>query len=124
MLPEPMLTPMYGSGASNAPHPNEHVGPKAVGLLAAPGKLDAPRAVFLRPDAVGPVVATDEVAAWPAQDGHAQITRGLQDGRAETVRVAEWRTLGVHAAIDAAAEMLDEGAVDLAIPATDGAIEI
>ena len=53
-------------GAEDATVLHEFVGPEAVRLLAAPGELDAARPLLFRSDAVGPVIAADEVAAGPA----------------------------------------------------------
>ena len=66
------------------------------------------------------MVAADEVAAGPAQNRDAQVARRLQDIRAKPVLVAQRGAFLVRATIDAAAEMLDEAAVDFAVDATDG----
>src|SRR5205807_1994204 len=90
---------------------DELVGSEVVRLLTAPGELYPPWALVLRPDSVRPVVAADEVAAGPAQNRNAQVTRRVQDVFAEPVLVAQPRTFFVHTTIDAASEMLDEVAV-------------
>src|SRR5947209_14362474 len=57
-----------GLGTERAAVLDELVGAERIGLLAAPGKLHAPRPSIARTDAVHPVVAAYEVAAWPAQN--------------------------------------------------------
>ena len=91
---------------------DELVGPEAVRLLRVPRELAAPRPGVLRPHPVEPVVAAHEVAARPAQHREAERTGGLQHVAAEAARVRERGALVVDAAVDAAAEMLDELAED------------
>ena len=111
-------------GAENATVLDEFVGPEAVRLLAAPGELDAARPLLFRSDAIGPVVAADEVAAGPAQDRHPQVAGGLQDILAEPVLVAQRRTFLIDAAVDTASQVLDEVAIDVAVHLADAAVEV
>src|SRR5262249_2888341 len=107
-----------GLGAQPPAVLDELVGPEAVGLLGVPGQFGAPRTVGHRPHAVQPVVAADEVAAPPSQDRDARRANSLQHVESEAAGVAQRRALLEDAAVDAAAEVLDEVAEDAAV---DGA---
>jgi hypothetical protein len=58
------------------------------------------------------VIAAHEVAPGPPQDRKAEGTRGVEDVAPEAARVAQRRALVVDAAVDAAAQVLDELAED------------
>ncbi|PYM27074.1 MAG: hypothetical protein DMD80_16620 [Candidatus Rokuibacteriota bacterium] len=105
-------------GAEHAAILDELVGAEAIRLLGVPRQLAAPRSLVSRPDAVEPVVAAHEVAAGPAEDRDAQGSRGIEHVAPEAAGVGERGTLVVHAAVDAAPQVLDELAED---PAVDGA---
>ena len=81
-------------------------------LDGRPRLLGAPRAAELRADAVAPVIAGDEVAAGVAHDGHIQLPHQLHDVLAEALFVRRGVAGLIDAAVDGAAEVLDEGAVD------------
>jgi hypothetical protein len=57
---------------------DELVGPEAIGLLRIQGQLAAARAILNGSDAVPPVIAADEVASGPAENGHTQSPGGVQ----------------------------------------------
>jgi len=63
-------------------------------------------------DAVEPVVAADKVAPWPAQDGWVEGADGLQRILARRVLAAVGAARIDDAVVDAAADVLDEAAVD------------
>src|SRR5262249_54028080 len=81
-------------------------------------------AIGRRADAVEPVVPADEVAAGPPEHRHAKGAHRLQDVLAEAARVAERRALLEDPAVDAAAEMLDEVAVDPPVHGADPPREV
>jgi hypothetical protein len=95
-------------GAEHAAVLDELVGAESVGLLRVPGQLAAPETLRPGADTVEPVVAADEVAARPPQDRNAQRPGGVEDVAPEAALVAERRALVVDAAVDAAAQVLDE----------------
>ena len=89
---------------------DELVGAERVRLGRHPGKVEPARAILHRPDAVLPVVAGDEIAARIAHDGGRELAHHREHVLAEALLVG-LRMAGLEdAAIDAAAEMLDEGA--------------
>jgi hypothetical protein len=67
------------------------------------------------------VVVADEVAARPAQHAHPQVAQQAQHVRKEAAVVAQRRSLLVEAAVDAAAEVLDEAAEDVAVDLPENA---
>jgi hypothetical protein len=71
-VPVPKFMPSSGSVRRGAPL-DELVGAELVGLERVPGPLEHGGPLGLRPDAVEPVVAGDEVAARVAHDRHAQF---------------------------------------------------
>ena len=103
---------------------DELVRAEAVRLLRVPRELAAPRPVAGRADAVGPVVPAHEVAARPAEHRHAERADRLQHVPPEAARIAERRALLEDAAVDAAAEVLDEVAEDPPIHGADPAGEV
>src|SRR5712691_2269637 len=76
---------------------DELVGAKAVGLFGVPGELRPARAVVNGPD-----------PAEPAEHGHPEGADRLQHVAAVAALVAQGGSLFEDAAVDAAAEMLDE----------------
>ncbi len=97
---------------------------EAVGFDGAPGHFEARRALVARADAVAPVVVGGEVAAGPAQEGDVQFAHGIEDVFAEAIGIGEGRLLFEDAAIDAAAEMFDEVAVEQGVDVADDAFGI
>ena len=102
----------------------ELVGAEAIGFDAAPGVFGAHGALILRADAVLPVVAGDEVAAGPAQDGDAEVADGFHDVLAVALGVGERTAFLVDAAVDAAAEVLGEIAEDVGMHLADDAVGV
>jgi hypothetical protein len=70
------------------------------------------------------VVAADEVAARPAQQGHPERSERVEDVAPEAALVGERRAFVEDAAVDAAPEMLDEAAEDAAVDAATLPIEV
>src|SRR5712691_786288 len=103
---------------------DELVGAEAVGLFGVPGELRPARAVGDGPNAVEPVIAADEVAPGPAEHGHPEGTDRLQHVAAVAALVAQGRSLLEDAAVDAAAEMLDEVSKDAAVHAAHATIQV
>jgi hypothetical protein len=80
--------------------------------------------ILHRADPVGPVVAACEIPARPAEDRDAQAAGRIEDVLAKASFVAERRGLVEHAAVDAAAKMLDEPTEDTAIDLADRPLAI
>ena len=98
---------------------DELVGAEGVGLGREPGEVEAPGPRLERADAVLPVVAGDEVAAGIAHHRGAELAHQRQHVLAEALRVGG-RVAGLEdAAVDAAAEVLDEGAEQAAVGRAD-----
>ena len=103
---------------------DELVGADLVGLGRPPGVVEPHRPLVARPDAVVPVVVGDEVAARIADERELQIADELEHVAAEPV-VVGGRVAGlVDAAVDGAAEMLEEGAVDPVVDVADPEIPV
>src|SRR5262249_53106949 len=102
----------------------ELVRPEAIRFLRVPSQLAAPRAVVDGSDAVEPVIAADEVAAWPAEHGHAERANGIEHVLPETALVGERRALVEDAAVDAATEVLDEVPEDAPVDTPDPPAEV
>src|SRR5207237_5053492 len=111
-------------GSEHAAILDELVGAEAVRLLRVPRQLAAPRTPVPGPDAVEPVIAADEVAARPSQDGNAQRPRRVQHVAPKTARVGERRALVVDAAVNATADMLDELTEDAAVHRSEASPEV
>ncbi len=113
-----------GLGAEHLHVVEEFVGAEAVGFDGAPCHFESRRTLVARADAVAPIVVRGEVAAGPAQEGDIELTDRLEDVLAEAIGIREWRLLFEDAAIDAAAEVLDEVAVEHGIDVADDTLGI
>src|SRR5439155_7084134 len=94
---------------------DELVGAELVRLERVPGPLQHGRTLVLRPHAVEPVVARDEVAARVAHDRHAEPLDLGGHVLAEPARVREARARLVDARVHRPAEVLQEGAEEPAV---------
>src|SRR6266851_4174131 len=108
--------------AGEAAPVDELVGAEGVRLGRFPGEIEPPRPRLDGADAVLPIIAGDEIAAGIAHDGGAQLAHQGEHVAAKTVRIGGRVARLEDAAIDAAAEMLDEGAEQAAIGRADGEI--
>ena len=88
---------------------HELVGAEGVRLDRQPGEVELLRPLLDRPDPVLPVVAGDEVAARIADDRRAQLAHQLQHVAAEALLRRRRMPGLVEPAVDATAEVLDEG---------------
>ena len=103
---------------------DELVRPERVGLGREPGEVEPRRPFGDRADAVLPVVAGDEVAARVADDGGAELPDEIEHVAPEPALV-RGRVAGlVDALVDAAPEMLDEGAEQARVGLADGPIAV
>ena len=85
--------------------------PNRVGLGREPGEVQPASGALDRADAVLPVVAGDEVAAGIAHDGRPELLDERQHVAPRKPCFVGGRMAGlVDAAVDAATQMLDEGA--------------
>ena len=83
---------------------------------AAPVGVDHTAASRPGADSVAPVVFVGEAAAGPAQDGNLQLFQRFDNVRAHAVDVGDRRILAdVEPAVNAAAQMLGEVAVNVAV---------
>jgi hypothetical protein len=98
---------------------DEFVGAELVSLGREPGQFQPARPLLDRADTVFPVVAADEVAARVADDGWSQFAHQFQDVLAKAVGVGGGMAGLENAAVDAAAEMLDESAEQARVGAGD-----
>ena len=85
-----------------------------------PRAVEAHGARLARADAVAPVVAGEEVAAGVAHERHAQLANELEHVAAEALVVGRRVPGLVEARVDRAAEVFDEGAVELVGDGADG----
>ena len=103
---------------------DEFVRAEGVGLGRHPGEVEPGGAILHRADAVLPVVARDEIAAGIAHDRRRELAHEREHVPAEALLVG-LRVAGlVDAAIDAAAEMLDEGSEQPRIRRADDGIAV
>src|SRR5262245_17922131 len=102
----------------------ELVSAEAVGLDAAPGQFRPRRALVLRPYAVLPVVARDEIPARIAQDRDVQPLDRLQDVQPDAFFVRERTAFFVNAAVDHAPQVLGEVAEQMRMHFADRAIDV
>ena len=98
----------------------EFVHAHQVGVRGVPGQVEAYGPLVLRPHAVLPAVAGDEVAAGVPHGGDAQFPGQVQDIAAETVLVGVGVVRLEDAGVDAPAQVLHEGAERAAADGTNG----
>ncbi len=112
----------HGFDAGHAAPVDELVGAELVGLGRHPGEVEPGRPLADRADAIFPIVARDEVAAGVAHDGGLELAHQGHHVLAEALGVGR-RMAGLEdAAVDAAPEMLDEGAEQPRMGGADGEI--
>lgn len=118
----PRLTAIIGSvcGAGLLQEGDELGEAEPVGLRRAPGEVQAPGAVLDRADRVLPPVAGDEVAAGIADGGDAEFADQVQDVGADALGVGRGMAGLEDAGVDAAAQVLDEGAEEAGADVADG----
>src|SRR5690606_24465548 len=81
---------------------------------AAPARVDAPRALVARPDAVAPVVLIGEASAGPTQHGDFERLERFEDVVADSPSVRDRRILSdPDAVVDQSTEMLRKMTVDM-----------
>ena len=103
---------------------DEFVGAEGVRLGGEPGEVEAPRPLLDRPHPVLPIVAGDEIAARIAHDRGGELAHQRQHVAAKAALVGG-RVAGLEdALVDAAAEMLDEGAEQAPIRRADDEVAI
>ena len=110
-----------GFGAEDAAVLEELVRAEAVRFLRVPRELGPARSLRRRPHPVAPMVSTHEVPARQPEHGDPKRADRVQHGAPEPARVAQRGALVEHAAVDAAAEVLDEVAEDPRIHGADPA---
>src|SRR5699024_9353699 len=113
-------------GAQQLHQVHEFVGAEGVVLdHIAPVRVDHAGAVLARPDAVLPVVLVGEAAAGPAQVRDLQRAQRLDHVVADPARVGDLGALAhEEPAVDAAAQVLGEVAVEMAADGGAGQVEI
>ena len=113
-----------GLGAEDAAVLEELVRAEAVRFLRVPRELAPARPLRRRPHPVEPMVSADEVPARPPEHGDPKRADRVQHVAPEPARVAQGRALVEDAAVDAAAEVLDEVAEDPPVHGADPAGEV
>jgi hypothetical protein len=103
---------------------HELIGAETVGLGAEPCQVEPRRPLLGRSDAVLPIVAGDEIAAGIAHDGGTKLLHQRQHVLPKTFCIGGRMPGLVDAAIDASAEMFDEGTEQTGISVADGKIAI
>ena len=103
---------------------DELIGAEGVGLGGEPGQIEPLGPLRNGADPVPPVVARDEIAARIAHDGRAQFTHQRQHILAEALLVGSCMARLVDAAVNAAAEMLHEGAEQARVGFSDREIPV
>ena len=106
----PRLTASIGSTPAARHQSMNSLVPNAFGSVVNQARSSLRGALLDRADAVLPIVAGDEVAAGIAHDRRAELLDEGEHVAAEALRVGGRMAGLVDAAIDATAEMLDEGA--------------
>src|SRR6185369_7816664 len=100
------------------------VGAKGIGLGRHPREVEPGGTILDRADAVLPVVPGDEIAARVAHDRRRELTHQREHVFAKASPVRLRVTGFVDAAIDAAAEMLDEGSEQPRVRRTDHGVAV
>ena len=100
----------HGLDAGEAAPVDELVGPETVGLDRSPGIVEALRPFLDRSDAVFPSVRGDEVSAGILDDRGSKLFDEVEHVAAKASLVGGGVARLVDSAIDAAPQMLDEGA--------------
>src|SRR5271166_5571646 len=114
----------HGLDAGEATPVDELVGPESVGFGRAPGVVEAPRPLPDRTDAVCPSIRGDEVSAGILDDRGTKLLDEIEHVAAKPPLVGGGVARLVDAAIDAAPEMLNEGAKQAPVGATDGEVSV
>ena len=112
-------------------HGHHHLGPglfgpagefvhaDEVGLGAAPGQVQALGALGHRAHAVLPEIVGDKIAAWVADNGHADLPDQIQHVPAEALLIGGGMAGLVNAAINSAAQVFNKRAIDALVNAAD-----
>src|SRR5208337_4883470 len=114
----------HGLDAGEAAPVDELVGAESVGFRRAPGVVEAPRPRRDRTDAVFPIVRGAEVSTGILDDRGAKLLDEIEHVAAKPSLVGGGMARLVDAAIDAAPQMLDEGAKQAPVGATDGEVSV
>ena len=93
-----------------------------VGLGGEPGQIQAGGAALPGADGILPVEAGNKVAAGVAHHRHAQTPDHVHHVPAEAVFVGGGMAGLIDAAVDGAAQVLNEGAVDARVNLTDAVV--
>ena len=100
----------HGRSVDGLAEAHELVGAELVGLQRLPGELTAARALLLGADAVEPVVAAEEVAAWIA-DGRVLLrAQGVEHVGAQPLLIGVGGLGFVDTFVDAAPHVLGKAA--------------
>ena len=102
----------------------ELVGAEAVRFQGAPGVIAPHGALLSGAYAILPMVAGDEVATRPAEQGNAEALDGVDHVLAETVGIGQRAPFVIDAAINAATEVFGEVAEQARVHLSDDALGI
>ncbi len=90
-----------------------------VGLRAAPSQVQALGTLGHRAHAVLPEIVGDKIAAWVADNGHADLPDQIQHVPAEALLIGGGMAGLVNAAINSAAQVFNKRAIDALVNAAD-----
>src|SRR5271166_2456568 len=114
----------HGLDAGEPAPVDEFVGPESVGLDRLPGIIEALRPFPDRTDAVFPSICGDEVSAGILDDRRTKLLDEIEHVASESPVVGGGVAGLVESAVDAAAQMFDEGAKQAPIDAADGEVSV
>ena len=99
-------------------------GAELIGVEGVPSLVKDGRSILLWPNPVEPMIARNEVSAGIPHDGNLEMANFLEHVGAEAIAVSKFRAGIVDALIDSAAQVLEEGAKDISIKASQSAPRI
>ena len=114
----------HGLDAGEAAPVDELVGAESVGFDRLPSVIEAPRPLPDRTDAVFPSIGGDEVSAGILDDCGTKLLDEIEHVAAKPPLVGGGVARLVNAAINAAPEMLNEGAKQARVDAADGKVSV
>src|SRR5215475_9245005 len=103
---------------------DKFVSAERIGFGRHPGEIESARTLVDRPDTIFPVVAGDEIAARIPHDRGRELAHQCENICAIAFFIRRGMAWLVDAAIDAAAEVLDEGAEEPPVGHADGIVTI
>ena len=97
-----------GRGSNGMAPGHEFVGSKLIGFDGIPCLVQHPRAVFLGPHTIQPVITRHKISAGIANDGHTEVFHFVQDVLAETIGIGKFRAGIVNPTVNRAAKVFQK----------------